>query len=215
MNTDGGNVAKSTSRRTIVKGAAWSIPVVAAAVAAPLAAASVNNASLSFTNSTTSLLSLKLLDGTGVLTAQALVTVPTELTLQNGPGDLSGTAVVTVLVGRPSGINISLGRVRGFGVAAFNGVDSTSAQRTAVYRKTPFTQLEYGFPTTSFTTTTTLSVASNGALVLPIVFGLAGKNDAVAVGLLTSFPVTVNIVLGGKTFTASSTISVPVGAGLL
>ncbi len=34
---------KGISRRTIVKGAAWSVPVIAAAVATPLAAASLVN----------------------------------------------------------------------------------------------------------------------------------------------------------------------------
>jgi hypothetical protein len=40
------NQSKGFSRRTVVKGAAWSVPVIAAAVATPLAAASVAGADL-------------------------------------------------------------------------------------------------------------------------------------------------------------------------
>ena len=63
-------VSKPHSRRAVVKGAAWSVPVIAAAVAAPAAVASVNTLGLAFTASSTSLLSLALLDGGGTLTAR-------------------------------------------------------------------------------------------------------------------------------------------------
>ncbi|MGP5699930.1 hypothetical protein ACTXPA_13505 [Glutamicibacter arilaitensis] len=201
------------SRRTIVKGAAWSVPVVATAVAAPLAAASVNNATLAFTNSSSSLLGLTLLDGNGLITANVLVTVPTELTLDNGPGELSGIAQVTVTVGRPSGINIPIGRARGFGVASFDNINSLPTERTVTYREVLGTK--YGIPTTTFTSTRNISVASNGSLVLPIVFGLAGDSTGVSIGLLSTFPVVIELTIGGRTFTANSTISVPVAAGIL
>lgn len=124
-------------RRTIMKGAAWAVPVMAVAVAAPLAAASVNNSGLAVTGTNTGLLSLNLLDGGGTLTATALTTVPTEFTITNGAGAINQTATVTVTVGRPAGINLPVGRARGFGVFSLNGVPSTAGQRTAVYQSAP------------------------------------------------------------------------------
>ncbi|MFE4196479.1 hypothetical protein ACFRJ9_11490 [Paenarthrobacter sp. NPDC056912] len=207
-------VSKPHSRRAIVKGAAWSVPVIAAAVAAPAAVASVNTLGLAFTASSTSLLSLNLLDGGGTLTAQALVTVPTTLTFTNGPGGVTENATVTVSVTRPAGINIPVGRARGFGVYSFNGTTTTAGQRTAVYQTAPIIG-QFGFPATTWTSSVPGTVASNGTLNLPIVFGLAGTSTGVAVSLLASFPVTVTVVIGGRTLTATSSISVPVGAGLL
>ena len=205
-----------TTRRTIVKGAAWSIPVVAAAVAAPMAAASVNNASLAFSDSSGKLLTLSLLSNGSLLGADVLPFGPNELTLVNGPGDISGTASITVAVGVPAGINITLlGAAYGFGVAKFNNVPSTSAERTHNYAGKTLLGGDGGFPTTSFTTTQNISVASNGTLKLPIAFGLEGKSEGVKVSLLANYPVTVTMTIGGKTLTASSTISVPVGLGIL
>ncbi|WP_232481384.1 hypothetical protein [Arthrobacter sp. YN] len=207
-------VSKPHSRRAVVKGAAWSVPVIAAAVAAPAAVASVNTLSLAFTASSTSLLSLALLDGGGTLTATALVTVPTTLTFTNGPGAVTETAAVTVSVARPAGINISVGRARGFGVYSFDGTLTTAGQRTAVYQSAPIIG-QYGFPATTWTNNVPVTVASNGTLNLPIVFGLAGVSTGIGISALATFPVTVTVVIGGRTLTATSNISVPVGAGLL
>lgn len=93
--------ARGIERRTVLKGAAWSVPVIAAAVAAPAASASVNNANAILTNNVTSLLALNILDSATVLTAGAAVTVPTTLRITNGAGALSGNATVTITVGRP------------------------------------------------------------------------------------------------------------------
>ncbi len=209
------NVSRPHSRRAVVKGAAWSVPVIAAAVAAPAAVASVNTLGLAFTASQTALLSLNLLDGGGVLTAQALVTVPTTVTLTNGPGAVSENATVTVSVARPAGINLPVGRARGFGVYSFNGVPTTSGERTAIYQSAPIIG-QYGFPATTWTgTNVPVSVASNGSLNLPIVFGLAGTSTGVTISALSSFAVTITVVIGGRTLTANTSISVPVGAGIL
>ena len=207
-------VSKPHSRRAVVKGAAWSVPVIAAAVAAPAAVASVNNAALAVTGTQTGLLTLNLLDGGGTLTAQALTTVPTQLTLTNGAGAINQTATITVTVARPAGINIPVGRARGFGVYSYNGVNTTAGQRTTTYQTAPIIG-QYGIPTTTFTTTQNISVASNGTLNIPIVFGLAGTSTGVAISLLATFPVTITVDFGTRTLTASGTISVPVGAGLL
>lgn len=207
---------KDLSRRTMVKGAAWSVPVLATAVAVPAVSASVNNSSLSWTSSITGLLTLTLLDGGGTLSAQALTTTPTEFTLTNGTGPIDETATVTIAVGRPSGLNIPVGRARGFGVASYDGVDSTPAERTASYQSAPIVG-QFGFPATTFTRANVpVNVASNGSLAVPVVFGLAGVSTGVAISALASFPVTVTLAFSsGPTLSAGSSISVPVGAGLL
>lgn len=202
-------------RRTIIKGAAWAVPVMAVAVAAPLAAASVNNSGLAVTGTNTGLLSLNLLDGGGTLTATALTTVPTEFTITNGAGAINQTATVTVTVGRPAGINLPVGRARGFGVFSLNGVPSTAGQRTAVYQSAPVVG-QVGFPLTTFTTTLPVNIPSNGTQSVPLVLGLAGTSTGVAISALTTFPVTIVVDLGnGLTRTATSSVVVPVGAGIL
>lgn len=202
---------KGPSRRTVIKAAAWSVPVIAATAALPGAAASVDNASLAWTASNTGLLALNVLDSATVITAQALVTVPTVLTLDNGLGAISGeSASVQITVGTPGGINLSLGRARGFGVYSFQGAVTPSASRTATYAGA------FGFPTTSYTTTISVNVASDGTLDLPVVFGLAGEHTGiVSLNALATFPVTATVTIGGRTLTAPSTISVPIGAGIL
>ncbi|MGF3056990.1 hypothetical protein [Microbacterium sp. YY-01] len=206
---------QTLSRRTVLKGAAWSAPVVAAAVAVPMASASVNNADLYWSDSDTGLLSLRLLDGSSVLTAQALVTVPTAFTIENGPGAITEAASITVTVGRPGGINLPLGRARGFGVYAAAGQVTAPAERSISYQRTPLTGIQYGFPITTWTGTRTVSIDSNGSLAVPVEFGLAGNSDLLSISALASFPVSLSVTLGGVTYTDSTSISVPVGAGLL
>ncbi len=202
-------------RRSLIKGAAWAVPVMAVAVAAPLAAASVNNSGLAVTGTQTALLSLNLLDGGGTLTAAALTTVPTEFTITNGAGPINQTATVTVTVGRPGGINITAGRARGFGVYSLNGTPSTAGQRTAVYQSLPIVG-QYGFPLTTFTTTLPVNIPSNGTQTVPLVFGLAGTSTGVTISALSTFPVTIVVDFGnGLTRTATSAVVVPVGAGIL
>src|SRR5690606_23566796 len=79
---------KGLSRRTVVKGAAWSVPVIAAAVATPFAAASVNNAGASWVGGATQLLTLQALDTTGTVNASVLPSAPTVLEITNGAGEL-------------------------------------------------------------------------------------------------------------------------------
>lgn len=203
------------SRRTLVKGAAWSLPVIAVAASTPLAAASTSNADVEWTGSNTGLLSLQLLDGTGVLAAQVLITVPDEYTIANGAGAISNeNATVTITVGRPSGINLPVGRARGFGPVSVGGVPTTAGERTTTYQSVG--RVEYGFPITTWTGTRPVTIASNGQLVVPVEFGLAGKSDLVSISALATFPVTLRVGFAdGSSYTDTSSISVPVGAGIL
>ncbi|WP_245934645.1 hypothetical protein [Arthrobacter psychrolactophilus] len=211
---------KPRNRRAVVKGAAWSVPVIAAAIAAPAASASIATADVLWTASSSSLANLRVLDSATVVTAQVLPTVPTAFTITNGPGAISGPATVTIQVGRPSGINISLGRARGFGVYSYGGVATPSSTRAIEYQKTPVVfgigGVEYGFPLTTYTSVQNVTVDSNGQLVVPVEFALAGSSDLVTIQALASFPVTLTVTFSdGTTRTASTSISVPVGAGVL
>ena len=187
---------------------------MAASAAAPQVAASTNTASISWSGSSTSLLALQVLGSTSVITAQALTTVPTQYTVHNGQGALAGTATVSISVGRPSGINLPVGRARGFGVYSVGGVITPSSERSATYQTVPIVG-QFGFPSTTWVGTRNVSVAPKGNAVVPVESGLAGVNTGVTVSLLASFPVVLSVVLNGKTFTSSTTISVPVGAGIL
>ena len=207
---------KPRNRRAVVKGAAWSVPVIAAAIAAPAASASVANASLAWSASSTSLISLRLLDGSsGLITAKVLTTVPTQFTLTNGPGAISGNATVTIAIARPTGLNVTVGTARGFGVYSYNGVPSTAAERTVTYPTAPFIG-EYGIPSTRYMSVQPVTVASNGIINVPVVFGLAGTPGLFNISALSNFVVNLTVDFGnGAVYTASSSISVPVGAGLL
>lgn len=208
------------SRRTLVKGAAWSLPVIAAAAATPMAAASTVASGVRWTGSATSLLALRVLDSASVITAQALVTVPTEFSITSGTATpamaraATQNATITVDVGRPTGINLPLGRARGFGVYSVAGATTASGERTVDYNSA--LGVDIGFPRTSWTGSRPVTLGSNGTFAVPIEFGLAGTNSGIAVSLLAGFPVTVTVTMpGGTPLTATTTISVPVGAGIL
>jgi len=210
----------NVSRRTLVKGAAWSLPVVAVAAATPLAAASTTANGVAWTDSSTSLLALRVLDSASVITATALVTVPTEFSITTGTATAGFSALaaqdatVSINVGRPAGINIPLGTARGFGVYSVDGVATAAGERTATYNQVLGANI--GFPATTWTGTRSVTLPSNGTLAIPVEFGLAGTNSGISVSLLASFPVSLTVTLpGGTPLTASTTISVPVGAGIL
>lgn len=206
----------SLSRRRVLSTAAWSVPVVAVATSAPAFAASEPAAlgGVEWTESSTSLASLALLDGGGTVTAQVLVTLPIEFNVDNTGGQPLDSATVSITVGRPGGINLPVGRARGFGVASVGGTATTAGERTATYQSAPIVG-QYGFPITTWTGTRPLNVAPNGNVDVPVEFGLAGTSTGVTISALSTFPVTLSITYGGVTQTASTTISVPVGAGIL
>ncbi len=201
------------NRRTLMKGVAWAAPVIALSVAAPLASASVQNAGLAWTDDETGLLSLRVLDGASAVQAGALITVPTQFTITNGAGAINDTATITIVVGRPSGLNLPVGRARGFGVATLGGTD-VAAQNAVSYNT--LLGARVGFPVTTLVTTRAVSVPSNGTLSIPVEFGLSGSNSGIAVSALATFPVTLTVAFAsGPTYQAQTSISVPLGAGIL
>lgn len=98
---------------------------------------------------------------------------------------------------------------------SIDGAVTPAGSRTTSYQSAPIIG-QFGFPETTYTGVQTLSVPSNGTLDVPIEFGLAGVSTGVAISLLASFAVTLTVDFGGgNSYTAVSSISVPVGAGIL
>lgn len=88
---------KGFSRRTVVKGAAWSVPVIAAAVATPLAAASVVDVGAFTTSGTCGVLGLI---GPGfTLTASATAPLPIGTTVTITGGGVANIGVFSVTGG--------------------------------------------------------------------------------------------------------------------
>ncbi|MGS0561276.1 hypothetical protein [Microbacterium aurugineum] len=107
---------KGVSRRTLVKGAAWSVPVIAAAVATPLAAASVADNDLVPALSGPIALSLTAL-GIPVATVNTVNT----LTITNNGPDASTAGATAVIQYTPSLLTLSIGPVAGVTVAGSDG----------------------------------------------------------------------------------------------
>lgn len=208
------------SRRSLVKGAAWSLPVIAVAAATPMAAASVNNASVAWDGTSSTLATIGLLDGSGVLTASVLPTFPNNVVVNNGPGTLDGplTGLVTIThsFGVPATL-LSSGVSRGFGVLSIPG--TTLGARTItekVILNLGLIKLGVNETSQPFTITDP-SIAGNASKVLgQIVYG-ATDRSGVSVDLLMRFSVTVTIFSAGTMVgsPASATITVPIGAGIL
>ncbi|MFJ4167781.1 hypothetical protein ACIPY5_19690 [Microbacterium sp. NPDC089698] len=98
----------SVTRRTIVKGAAWSVPVIAAAATVPLASASTNPCTvsgltlsgLSACGTATLDLTLKNAQGSPVPTGTVSVTLPAGLVWADN--NASGARTITIVNGHPS-----------------------------------------------------------------------------------------------------------------
>jgi hypothetical protein len=103
---------KGISRRTIVKGAAWSVPVIAAAVATPLAAASVLNDDL------VPALSGPLTLNLGFL---ASVTTVNTLTITNNGTDASPAGATAVVQYNPGLLSLNIATVAGVDVGGTDG----------------------------------------------------------------------------------------------
>lgn len=102
---------KGISRRTIVKGAAWSVPVIAAAVATPLAAASLVNDDLVPALSGPISLNLGL----------ATVTAVNTLTITNSGTDASPAGATAVVQYNSSLLSLNIAAVGGVTVGGTDG----------------------------------------------------------------------------------------------
>lgn len=208
------------SRRTLVKGAAWSMPVIAVAAATPLAAASITNATVSWDGTTSNLATIALLDGSDVLTASVLPTFPNNVVVDNGPGVLEGPLTGLVTITWASGIPVSLlssGVSRGFGVVDIPG--ATLGARTITEKIILNLGLvKLGVNETSQPFTLNAASIAGGAqqILGQIVYG-ATSHSGVSVDLLMTFNVTVTIYSNGAMVDspATATITIPAGAGLL
>ena len=187
------------SRRTLVKGAAWSVPVVAAAIATPLAAASVGNAQVSLPVSG-ALLDLRLFDAPTTIAANLLPTGPDQLRIQNGSGAIAGPITASFTVAYASGLSAGLlSRPHGIGVRAIAGATRTSWTETA-----PSGGL---FPP-PYTVTSTFDIpAPIGSLtnwLNTLTYNYSQQGAILGIGALVSFSVNVTVTAGGTTVGAAS-----------
>ncbi|MFB8189666.1 hypothetical protein ACFC14_10105 [Microbacterium sp. NPDC055988] len=104
---------KGVSRRTLVKGAAWSVPVIAAAVATPLAAASGLNDDLVPALSGPITLTL----GLGLATINTVNT----LTITNNGTDASPAGATAVVQYNPGLLSLNIATVAGVSVGGADG----------------------------------------------------------------------------------------------
>lgn len=82
------------SRRRVVKGVAWTLPVLVTAVGAPPASASPGKLSVAFGASVNQKKSILQLNGNGKSNARD-GSVPVQLIVENAPSSLSGSIIIT------------------------------------------------------------------------------------------------------------------------
>ncbi|MGN8027006.1 hypothetical protein [Microbacterium sp. 22242] len=204
--------ARALSRRTLVKGAAWSVPVIAVAAATPLAAASTGNASVAFAPAG-QLLDLRLYDGTAVI-ASVLEVGPNVMNIINDAGPLSGPFDVDVITTYASGINFPLTDAgHGVGVATLGGLSALTWTENAGGSA--------GFGPNPWGVTSTFQISGpvNGNTTLPSNIGYKYTQNGTwvdALGVVASFSVTATVKQGVTTIgTAQGTVSVFLNAHVL
>lgn len=176
------------SRRSIVKGAAWSAPAIAAAIAAPAAAASARSAVVAFSANSGNLLLTPLPGGSGTTSVSA--TGPTDFSLQNTAGAVSGkvTGSITIAPSSPTLVNLG-GRPKGIGVQSITG--ATVDARTASGGSNGVLGVGALADTTTTTITYNGGVPDSGMLVFPITFGYTASGSILSVALLQTYNVTL------------------------
>lgn len=128
---------RGLKRRTIVQGAAWSIPVIAAAVATPLAAASVGTPTITFVNGPYTATTCGVLgdvviqattDGTSPAPAGTLVTVTLPAGLRWSDGTSTPRVLPTDASGRVTLSGLSTGALGGSPTltASISGADASA-----------------------------------------------------------------------------------------
>lgn len=167
------------NRRIVVRGAAWSLPVIAAMVAAPAAAAaSATGAKVSFSpSSAAGGLRLTSMEGDSQTVYSA--TGPTSFTVTNGPSAVTGPITGTVTVEQGSDY---LQKPKGIGV-------KTVQTSTASPAFTPSGTLKADTCTTTFSYAAGIEASSS--LTLLITFGY----QAGGLSLATTTPITYTATL--------------------
>lgn len=211
------------SRRTLVKGAAWSLPVIAVAAATPMAAASTATASVEWTGSNTTLLTLTLLNGGPVAGVNLLPSAPTTFRVNNTPGAIPNvTAVFSVSQANAPTLSLSLGDRYLSGFAPVTIPDATRVGETTVSNRLLNDGLLGDLYAQDTTTTFNLGDIASGAVVDfgSIAWGTTGQAGAglgVDVDIVTTFNITVSFLSDGTEFAVLSgqNLTVPVNAGIL
>lgn len=213
----------NVSRRTLVKGAAWSLPVVAVAAATPLAAASTGNATAAWTATNTQLLSLALLNGTGTVSAALLPSAPTAFRITNGAGVIPNvTAIFSVSQDTSAlDVNIPVGtrRMAGLGPATVPGGTKVGATGVADREVSGIDILGTLYAQDTTTTFNLGDIADGQAVDFNnITWGAVPRSGlGVSINVGATFNVVVNLQSNGTTFAtlSGSNVTVPVNAGLL
>ncbi len=205
------------NRRHLIRSAAWATPAVMLASSAPLAAASISNATLAFTTSNSAGSSFfPLIGSQGSLQSTSPIVVPTDLTITNGTGALAvESCSVTIVVTRPSASNPPTTQARGFGVYSLDWTQTQQSERTVKYEKS-FGR-DIGFPNTTLATTIpAFNVPSNGTHSISLTMGLVGASQGAHINGVATFTVHATVRINGKTnLTATTQILVPVDSGIL
>ncbi|MDR7083199.1 hypothetical protein J2X01_002492 [Arthrobacter ginsengisoli] len=174
----------SFDRRAVVKGAAWSVPVIAAAIAAPAAAASELKATAAFT-SATGKIKYHLRGSEGSPSNNKNGNGPTGFSIKNSvtgsiTGAISGTIIITPSTGGPD-LSVYTLTSAGLPIALFADSDNTTGYRA------------------SFLTNST-TIAPNGSLAFAMAFNFAAStpNGTGSMTILLKFP-------GGRVLTLGPT----------
>ncbi|GAA2912762.1 hypothetical protein JOD62_002035 [Microbacterium keratanolyticum] len=200
------------SRRTLVKGAAWSVPVLALAAATPMAAASTAAATVAWTNAG-QILRLSVFNGGQVAGITALMTAPNQLSIQNTTTPIAGPLTIQIVSQYSSGLDLSLlGKPRGVGVRTLSGYTASGWNESegAVLVSVPVV----GTPLlwAPYTITSTFSVpglAGNAAHTFDVGYMYGQNIDGLLnLSALITFNFTVivrdasNAIVGGTSVTA-------------
>lgn len=204
------------NRRTIVKGAAWSVPVIAAAIAAPAASASIAAGSMAWYGLDATLLQLHLLNG-GLAQAKILPSAPRGFRVINGSaGAINGPITGTLTVEHTGGLIISVvGRPKGFRPYS---IGPLANGQFSVTESNKGGGLLLGRSVRSVTTFTLPgSVASNSEIVVPVEWALTQSGGSlVDLNVLVTYTATLTLTAEGKTLgTNTASIKIPVGADII
>ena len=173
----------SFDRRAVVKGAAWSVPVIAAAIAAPAAAASARTATAAFDYVAGNGISVVNLDAS---LASKSATGPTGFHIQNTPGAFTGTITGSIrITPNPAAKGDPGLGIKSFPAASLSGANLSDSQKGALADANVYTS------TFSYTNT----VQSNAVVPFPMTFYYRGLATSPA----RNFLVTVTLTLPGRT----------------